>query len=405
MQAVERAGVGGVGHLGFGVEQHEDALAGGDALVDVGELVDERTHGARDLREHGDEGHELAGVERAVDDEHTAEDEDHADGRDPQKLAHRRCQLLAARHREEQPRELGVDVVEFLADVVRGVVALDELHARQRLVQDAHHVAHALLALHGGVAQFLDDAADDECHERQEEDREDRQFPRDGEHRHQIADDEERFAESYLQRVGDAELHDHHVLRDARHDVALALLAEKSDVEVDDVVEQFVAHPLQRARAHVLDRPCPQVAEGVRQQVHQHRDRGQQDEHVHGVVLAEDRGVGVAQPCAERRLVESEFGTDVERLETELGVEHRLDDRDEHDVVDRIEQRVEDRVDEIGDGVFADGAHEREQAEIYLEHVRSKSSFVRRPDTDVPFEGGSADRFAGRAAMVFRVQR
>lgn len=186
----------------------------------------------------------------------------------------------------------------------------------------------------------------------------------------------------------------------------LALLAEEADVEVDDVVEELVAHALQRARAHVLDRPRPQVAEGVRQQVHQYGDRGQQDQHVHGVVGAEQRGVSVAHPRAERRLAECELGARVERLEAERGVEHRLDDRDEHDVVDRVEQRVEDRVDEVGGGVFADGAHEGEQAEVCLEHLgrnlvcgrHRSASALEAPD------GGNAVGAAGLSSAKIEIK-
>ena len=90
VQAVQRLGVGLVLDFRFGIEHVEDALACGDTLIDVGELVDERAHGAGDLREYGDEADESAGRKRSVHDERTAEDDQYRDGRQAEEFAHRR---------------------------------------------------------------------------------------------------------------------------------------------------------------------------------------------------------------------------------------------------------------------------------------------------------------------------
>jgi len=137
------------------------------------------------------------------------------------------------------------------------------------------------------MAQALDDAADDQCHDGQEKHREECQLPRDGDHHDRITDDEERLAESYLQCVGDAELHHADVRSDLRDDVALALVAEIAHVHVHDFGEHLVAHALQGAGAHVLDRPGPHVAEQVAQQAHENGDDGQQQQDVFGVVFGE----------------------------------------------------------------------------------------------------------------------
>ena len=49
----------------------------------------------------------------------------------------------------------------------------------------------------------------------------------------------------------------------------------------------LVAHALQGAGAHVLDRPGPHVAEQVAQQAHENGDDGQQQQDVFGVVFGE----------------------------------------------------------------------------------------------------------------------
>ncbi len=173
-ELVERARVGFVGHFAAGVEYREDAFARGDALVDVGELVDERAQRTRDLRECGDERYEACGRQCAAarDDQVAAVDQNDAHGDDAQKLAHGRGQLLAPRHRYHQTREVGVDAPELLDQIVGRVVALDDLYARQRLVEHAYHVAHALLSALCGVAQALNDIAYDKTHDRQEQHRE-----------------------------------------------------------------------------------------------------------------------------------------------------------------------------------------------------------------------------------------
>ncbi len=174
LQAAELAGVLLVAHLALGVDDREYAFAGGDTLIDIGELVDERAQRTRDLRECGDERYEACGRQCAAarDDQVAAVDQNDAHGDDAQKLAHGRGQLLAPRHRYHQTREVGVDAPELLDQIVGRVVALDDLYARQRLVEHAYHVAHALLSALCGVAQALNDIAYDKTHDRQEQHRE-----------------------------------------------------------------------------------------------------------------------------------------------------------------------------------------------------------------------------------------
>ena len=56
-------GVGRVPDGGLRVEQTQDAVAGGDALIDGGEGIREGAHGAGYLGEYGEVGKETARIE------------------------------------------------------------------------------------------------------------------------------------------------------------------------------------------------------------------------------------------------------------------------------------------------------------------------------------------------------
>ena len=368
LQARQLFGVGGVLYFGGRVDDREDAFAGGDALVDVGELVDEGAHGARDLREDGHEGDESAGIEGSLGHERAAEDEDHAHGRDAQKFAHRRRQLLAAGHREGQPRQVGADGIVFLLDVFDGVVALDDFDARERFVERGDHFTHALLVGAGRVAEFLDDAADQQRHHREEQHREDRQLPRNGHHHHDVADDEERLAERHLQCVGDAELHDAHVGGDFRDDVAFALVREIAHVHVHHAREHLVAHTLERPGAHILHGPGAQITEQVAQQADADGHHGQQQQYVLRGILLEDMRIGEIEECGQILLVQLQGRQFLDILERVVRVEHGVQDRDDQHERQRVEQRVEKGVEKVGNGVFLDRPGEAQQPHICLEH-------------------------------------
>ena len=218
------------------------------------------------------------------------------------------------------------------------------------------------------MAQPLDDAADDDGHYGEEQHREERQLPRDGDHHHRVADDEERLAEGHLQRIGDAELHHAHVRRDLRDDVALALFAEIAHVHVNDLGEHPVADALQRPRAHVLDRPGPQIAEQVAQETDADGHHGQQHQHVLHPELVEQVRVGIVEQCGQVALVQGQGRQFVDVLERIVRIEHRVQNRDDEQERARIEQRVEQRIEKVRDGIFLDRLGEAEQSEVCLEH-------------------------------------
>ena len=229
------------------------------------------------------------------------------------------------------------------------------------------------------MAQFFDDPSDDERHYGQEQDGEQGQLPRYEEHVDHVTDNKQRIAEGDLQRIGDAVLDHHDVLCDARHEIALALIAEISGVHPHDFVEQIVAHALQRPDTHVFDRPGAHVAEEIAQQVHYDRTAGEQEEHFrHREIRPEQLRIDVAQhlrgvDVREREPVHGKVVNGLENVGV-LVVEQRVHDREDHGVGERVEQGVQQRVKEVGDGVFGDRADESQQPHVCFEH--SERMFV-----------------------------
>ena len=347
------------------VEQSQHAVARGDALVDVAEGVGERAHRARNLCEDGEVGDEPGRFEPSVQHEAAAVEQQHGRGRNAEEFAHRRSELLAPRHRARDARVNIVDFAEFTGNVPRRVVALDHFDAGERLVQQAGHVAEVLLRLFGRLAQPFDDRTDEQCRERQEDRREDRQFPRDFDQRDHVADNQERFAEGDLQRVGDAELHDGDVRSDLRDDVALAFVAEVAHVQAHHVVEHRVAQAAQRVDLHVFDGPLAQVAEHVAQQGRRDDEDAQEEHHVHHrVVGAVDFVEQEVDQPVEVVHVQREGGHRGDLCDLLRGVEQRVEDRDDHHEIERVEQRVEERVKEVGYRVFFDRFGESEQSPV-----------------------------------------
>ena len=161
------------------------------------------------------------------------------------------------------------------------------------------------------------------------------------------------IAEGDLQRVGDAVLNHHDILRDARHEIALALIAEISGVHPHYFVEQIVAHALQRSDAHVFDRPGAHVAEEIAQQVHYDRTAGEQEKHFrHREIRPEQLRIDVAQhlrgvDIREREPVHGKVVNGLEDIGV-LVVEQRVHDREDHGVGERVEQGVQHNIQQGG---------------------------------------------------------
>ena len=371
-EVVEVGGVGPVLDGRLGVEQGEDAFTGRDALVDRGERIGEETHRAGDLGEDAQEGEEAAAVELALGDEHAAEDQQTGGRRDAEELAHRRGQLLAVGNAARGVGELAVDRAEPFGEEALGVVALDDLHAGERFVEHGRQFAEGLLYLLGRAAQPFDDGADQQGNDGQVDHRKDRELERHHEHGHHVADDEERFAEDDLQCVGDAELDDLHVGHDARHDVALAFVAEEADVHAQDVFVDLVADPVEGIDAHVLDDALGQVAEQVAEKGGSDDDAGQQNHHVvEREVITEDAVHHVAQRVIQKLGGKTEPGKFGDGRQHALLLEEGIDDRHDQRKGEGVEKGVQQRAEEVGYGESPDRCRELQKPPVCFHLVVS----------------------------------
>ena len=206
-------------------------------------------------------------------------------------------------------------------------------------------------------------------HDGQVDDREEGELDGDGQHGDHVEQNEEGVAEDHLQRVGDAELHDLYVGGDAGHDVALAFVAEKTEVHAQDVFVYPVAQAAERPHAHVLDNSLGEVAEKVAQQRGGDDHAGEHYQHVHDVVVAAEQAVeeiGEQGADVVGQMTYAENGHLGNGLQRSVGGEQRIDDGHYQREGTDIEECVQQRAEKIGYGVFLYRFREAEQSPVCL---------------------------------------
>ena len=360
---VELYGVGRVPDGGLRVEQTQDAVAGGDALIDGGEGIREGAHGAGYLGEYGEVGKETARIELAARDEDAAEDEQSGCRRDAEEFAHGRGQLLTVGDAPRDVGEFAVDVVEAAAEKGFRIVSLYHFHSRERFVEYRSQFAERLLYLLGRTTQAFHYRPNQQRHDGQVDDREEGELDGDGQHGDHVEQND------HLQRVGDAELHDLYVGGDAGHDVALAFVAEKTEVHAQDVFVYPVAQAAERPHAHVLDNSLGEVAEKVAQQRGGDDHAGEHYQHVHDVVVAAEQAVeeiGEQGADVVGQMTYAENGHLGNGLQRSVGGEQRIDDGHYQREGTDIEECVQQRAEKIGYGVFLYRFREAEQSPVCL---------------------------------------
>ena len=129
-------------------------------------------------------------------------------------------------------------------------------------------------------------------------------------------------------------------------------------MHVDHAREHVVADALQGFGAQLLDGPRPQIAEKVAQKTRPHGDGGQQDQHVLDAEPGEKAAVAVVEQRFQIGRVEFHGRQLLNDFERVVGLEHRVQDRDDQQKRARVEKRVEKRVEEVGNGITADGLGE-----------------------------------------------
>jgi len=206
------------------------------------------------------------------------------------------------------------------------------------------------------VAQALDDATNDNTHDGKEDDGKERELPRDTYHKREVAYDKEGVAEGYLQSIRYAELHDHNILRNLRHNVTLTLVAKVAHVHIYDVREHLVSHTLHGVYTQALDGHSRSIAEEVAKEVHTHRNTAQETKELNACKLrAEEQGIYVREYVVEALLVKLYSWKGVQRLELKASIrgEHSVEDGYYHRVVEGVEHGVQRSKDKVGYSISA----------------------------------------------------
>ena len=131
------------------------------------------------------------------------------------------------------------------------------------------------------------------------------------------------------------------------------------------MLEHLVAHTLYGANTQILNRHSRSITEGVAEQVHNDCYHTEQCQEAHGAKLGtKDYGVEVAQYRREARLGELYCGKLVDRLKTEtiLTLEHCVEYRDNHRIVEGVEQRMEGCKEEVWYGITTEWLSKVEQS-------------------------------------------
>ena len=118
----------------------------------------------------------------------------------------------------------GVDAVEAAVHLLLGAESLDDAQSAQRLLYLAHGIAPQGLRLHRLCLQLAADEAHEPAQNGDDNEREERQLPRNEDERGEVGNDEHRVLEQHFERRHDTVLHLLHVTAHAGNDVALALL-------------------------------------------------------------------------------------------------------------------------------------------------------------------------------------
>ncbi|MEZ4387878.1 MAG: hypothetical protein R3D98_09935 [Candidatus Krumholzibacteriia bacterium] len=348
--------------LGRAVEDLEQAVGRGHALLDAVVDLAQLLHRAQQAEHGRQEGQEGGGLEGLLhEDLATAVPEDHR--------AHHHGHLLGQGRR--QP--VGARDLEHLAEhpvALRQVLALlerfhgerlDDADAVHRLLQDARQVGQAFLLAVAVPPQPLADRHDHEQRQGQHEHRQDGQLPADPEADGQVAQDLRRVT----YQVGEAHVHglggDLDVVGRAADQLAGAMAVIEAERQLEQAAEDVVAHVGDQAQAEPVGQDGARVLGQVLGQEHQH------DQHDHPLQRFEPGPP--EQPDLEGVVGGVQPGLDAERVvELRHGVGRRrgpADDRRGDGRRRRLvgvgEQRGERRLHQQDRARGEDGIEERDQ--------------------------------------------
>ena len=303
--------------LGYGVAGLEYlvyTLHGGEALGDVVARLGKVFQGVDDAVQHHEVVYEHRAVEHFLaEHEHSAEPQHDDYHQRAEKLAHRMRQLLPHIHAHELLAVCGVHTVEACIHLLLGAERLDDAQSAERLLHLTHGIAPQVLRFLGVLLQLTAHGSHHPAEQGHEEQREQRELPRYGHERSEVADDEYGVLEEHVERRHYGVFYLLHVARHTRYDVALALLREEAERQLCYLGVQLVAYVAHHTSAHgyhygrrqevgtrleqrhqgqkqTYDEQCGGGADGIYEAAHV----------VVGVVLEHFLGTGAA-PCHEMR--------------------------------------------------------------------------------------------------------
>ena len=262
-------GVGGVDHLGVGVEDVEDALGAGPGLLPDGEEPGQHPHRRHQLHQVRREGEERSQGELAVQRQPPAEGQH-------RHLGQRRDGLEGGGELGLQAHQPGPRRVEpggHLGQVVELALLLTEAlhhpHPGDGLVDHAGHLAGALLGVPRGGE---DPAPQPQRHDEQQWQggHDDQREQRRQDHHHHQGDDEQHHVAEHDRQEGEQPLHQPEVGGGTRDELPGAELVVAGEVEALQPLVDGVAQVELHVEAHPAADPAPQEGTAERQQARHH---------------------------------------------------------------------------------------------------------------------------------------
>ena len=232
-----------------------------DDGVENRHVVDERRTRQRLIAQHEDS------TEPKHDDNHHRSKE----------LRHRMGKTLTDVHSHDIIAISRVHGVETFVHLLLSTERLDDAQSAQRLLHLTHRVAPQGLCLDGLLLQLASHESHEPAEQRYEDNREQRELPRDDEQRDEIDDDENRILEQHVERRHDGILYLLHITAHACNDITLTLLAEEAQREGSDFLIELIADVAHHTSSYRDDGGRRQEV-GTRLQSRHHRQHNADDE-------------------------------------------------------------------------------------------------------------------------------
>ena len=147
------------------------------------------------------------------------------------------------------PKVVGAAIKAF-AHLFLSCESLNNTHAAQSLFELGHCIAPLVLCIERFVFKFAPDLAHYPPHNRQDDERKERQLPTRINQDTEIAEEENGVLDQHIQRTRYRVFDLVYVAAHARHNISFALIREEGERETDNLVVNAAADVANNARAH-----------------------------------------------------------------------------------------------------------------------------------------------------------